>query len=94
MRSFRAIPATRAYRIDRILPGENWNKATRSPLTATGLNVKEGDYILAVNGVPVAKLANIYDALIDTADKQVMLRVNSRPTDDGARDIIVVPIGG
>ena len=84
-------PVSRAYRIDRILPGENWNDATRSPLTVPGLNVKEGDYLLAVNGVPVAKLANVYDALIDTADKQVTLRVNSRPTDDGAREITVVP---
>lgn len=88
---FSRDPATRAYRIDRILPGENWNDDTRSPLTAIGLNVKEGDYLLAINGKPVARLANLYEALIDTAGKQVTLRVNSKPTDDGARDIIVVP---
>ena len=44
--------ATKAYRIERILPGENWNKRARSPLTAIGVNVKPGDYILAVNGIP------------------------------------------
>jgi len=86
-------PATRAYRIDRILPGENWDKHTRSPLTAIGLNVKPGDYILAINGTPVSTLPNLYDALIGTADKQVILRVNSKPSDDGARDITVVPTG-
>ena len=90
---FSRDPATRAYRIDRILPGENWDKETRSPLTAQGLNVKEGDYILAINNVPVAKLANLYDALVDTVGKQVTLRVNGKPTDDGARDIVVVPTG-
>ena len=84
-------PATRAYRIDRILPGENWDKHTRSPLTAIGLNVKPGDYILAINGTQVSTLPNLYDALIGTADKQVILRVNSKPSDDGARDITVVP---
>jgi len=84
-------PASRAYRIDRIMPGENWNKTNRSPLTAVGLNLKAGDYILAVNGTPVSSLPNIYDALIGTADKQVILRVNSQPTDAGARDITVVP---
>jgi tricorn protease len=83
--------ATKTYRIDRILPGENWDKETRSPLTAIGVNVKPGDYILAVNGTPVSSLANIYDALIGTADKQIILRVNSKPTDDGARDVTVVP---
>jgi tricorn protease len=83
--------ATRAYKIDRILPGENWDKQTRSPLTAVGVNVKAGDYILAINGTPVSSLANLYQALIGTADKQVILRVNSKPSDAGARDVTVVP---
>jgi tricorn protease len=88
---FSRDPATKAYRIERILPGENWNKRARSPLTAIGVNLKPGDYILAVNGTPVASLANLYDALIGTADKQVILRVNSKPAEDGARDVTVVP---
>ncbi|MBA2242368.1 MAG: PD40 domain-containing protein [Chthoniobacterales bacterium] len=88
---FSRDPATRAYKIERILPGENWDDRTRSPLLAIGLNVKPGDYLLAVNGIPVATLANLYEALIGTAGKQVILRVNSRPSDDGARDITVVP---
>jgi tricorn protease len=83
--------ATKAYKIDRILPGENWDKHTRSPLTAVGVNVKAGDYILAVNGTAVSSLPNIYQALIGTADKQVILRVNSKPSDAGARDVTVVP---
>jgi tricorn protease len=84
-------PATHAYKIDRILPGENWDKHTRSPLTAVGVNVRAGDYILAVNGTPVSSLPNLYQALIGTADKQVILRVNSKPSDAGARDVTVVP---
>ena len=85
-------PGSRAYRITRILPGENWNKQTRSPLTDIGVNVKPGDYILAVNGTAVSTLANLNQALVGTADKQVILRVNSKPSDDGARDVTVVPI--
>ena len=88
---FSRDPASRAYRIDRILPGENWDEATRSPLTAMGVNVKEGEYLLAINGQPVAKLENLYQALIGTAGKQVTLRINGKPTDDGARDVVVVP---
>jgi tricorn protease len=84
-------PATKAYKIDRILPGENWDKHTRSPLTAIGVNVKASDYILAVNGTPVSGLSNIYEALIGTANKQVILRVNSKPSDAGAHDVTVVP---
>jgi tricorn protease len=89
---FSRDPASRAYRIDRILPGENWDKHTRSPLTEIGLNVKAGDYLLAINGTAVSTLPNLYEALIGTADKQVILRVNSKPADDGARDVTVVPI--
>jgi len=88
---FSRDPATRAYRIERILPGENWDKKTRSPLTDVGVDVKPGDYILAINNTPVSTLPNLYDALIGTADKQVILRVNSKPTDAGARDVILVP---
>ena len=86
-------PASRAYKIDKILRGENWQTKTRSPLTELGVNVKAGDFILAVNGQPVRDLANIYSALVGTVGKQVVLRVNSTPTDAGARDITVVPIG-
>lgn len=85
-------PATRAYRIDRILRGQNWQKKTRSPLTEIGVNVNEGDYILAVNGKPVRDLPNLYAALIDTAGKQVTLTVNSTPANEGAREVVVVPI--
>jgi tricorn protease len=88
---FSRDPATRAYRIERILPGENWNKKTRSPLTDIGVNVKPGDYILAINNTSASSLPNLYDALVGTAGKQVILRVNSKPTDAGARDVTVVP---
>ncbi|PYL89993.1 MAG: hypothetical protein DMF14_11250 [Verrucomicrobia bacterium] len=84
-------PATKAYKVDRILPGQNWDKHTRSPLTAQGINVKVGDYIIAINNTPVSGLPNLYDGLIGTADKQVILRVNSKPSEDGARDVTVVP---
>lgn len=89
---FTRDPTSKAYRIEKILPGDNWSKDARSPLAAIGLNVKAGDYLLAINGIPVSSLPNLYDALIGTADKQVILRVNSKPADEGARDITVVPV--
>jgi tricorn protease len=83
---------SRAYRIDKILKGENWQDGTHSPLTEIGVNVKPGDFILAVNGKPVRDMANLYASLIGTAGKQVTLRVNSTPADSGARDVTIVPI--
>jgi tricorn protease len=84
--------ASRTYRLDKILKGENWQTKTRSPLTEIGVNVNTGDYILAVDGKPTRELDNLYTALIGKAGKQVVLRVNSKPVDDGARDVTIVPI--
>ncbi len=86
-------PQSRAYRIDRIIRGENWDDAQRSPLTEIGVNVSEGDYILAVDGKPVRDLSNIYSALVNTVGKQVVLKVNSKPVDEGARSVTVIPTG-
>ncbi len=85
-------PASRAYRIDRILRGDNWEEEGRSPLTEIGVNVHEGDFILAVDGQPTPALGNLYSALVGKAGSQVTLRVNSKPQDEGARTVTVVPI--
>ncbi len=85
-------PASRTYRIDRILRDENWLAKTASPLAQLGVNVSEGDYILAVDGRDVRTLDNLYTALIGTVGRQVVLRVNSTPEEAGARDVTLVPI--
>jgi tricorn protease len=80
-----------SYRVARILPGHNWDPRYRSPLTEIGVNVRPGDHILAIDGVPVASLPDLQAALVGKAGKQVRLRVNAEPKDDGARDEVVVP---
>ena len=79
--------------IDEILPGENWTRGTRSPLTEVGVNVNEGDFIIAVNGNSVKDVDDLYSLLIGTAGQQVILTVNSKGGDEGARNEIVIPIG-
>ncbi|NEM97704.1 S41 family peptidase [Pontibacter burrus] len=79
------------YRISRIYDGEAWNPDLRAPLRAPGLNVKQGDYILAVNGVDVKAPENIYKYFEATAGKQTVLRINSKPTMEGSRLVTVVP---
>src|SRR5262249_49031008 len=80
------------YKIARILPGANWDKNLHSPLTEIGVNVNEGDYIVAVNGQPTNEMTNIYESLVNTVGKQVTLKVNGEPTTKMARDVVVVPI--
>ncbi len=83
---------SRYCKIDRILPGANWDKKLRSPMTEIGVNVQPGEYLIAINGTPTNTLANPYEALVNTVDKQVVLSVNKEPKPEGARDVTVIPI--
>jgi tricorn protease len=80
------------YRLKRIYTGENWNPDLRAPLSAPGIRVSQGDYILAVNGAELRAPTNPYSLFEGTVNRQTVLRVNSRPTMDGSREITVVPI--
>ena len=80
------------YRIDRILPGAPYRPELRSPLTESGLNVKEGDYIVAIDGVPTTETTNIYSLLVGKANVLTELTINSSASATGARKIIIKPI--
>lgn len=80
------------YKIDEILDGENWVSGTRSPLTEVGVDVNEGDYIIAVNGAPTSDMVDIYASLVGKGGKQLELTVNADPKVSGAHKVIVKPI--
>ena len=80
------------FRIESIMPGENWHDAFRSPLTEPGVGAAPGDYILAVNGRSTKDVDNIYALLENTADEWVELSLNDRPVAAGARTVMVRPI--
>ncbi len=84
-------PASGYYRIAEILKGENWNKDVRSPLTDIGVDAHEGDYIIAVNGKSTNGMNDIYASLVNTAGKQVTLRLNGSPNEEGSRETVVIP---
>jgi len=89
-------PATGYYQITKILRGANWDKNIRSPLTELGVNAREGDYILAIDGKPTRDMPNPYAALVGKAGQQVTLRLATKPdpaaTAPDARDVVIVPI--
>ncbi len=80
------------YRIKRIYYGENWNPGLTSPLTQPDVNVKEGDYLLSVNGRDLTGSDNVYQFFENTAGRQVALTVGSDPGGKGGRQVTVVPI--
>jgi tricorn protease len=80
------------YRISHVYTGENWNPDLRAPLSAPGIDVAEGDYLLEVNGRPLAAPANVYSLFEGTAGHQTMIRVSKTPSLDGSRLVTVVPV--
>jgi tricorn protease len=80
------------YRFAKIYSGENWNPDLRAPLTEPGVNVKTGEYLLAVNGRELHDRDNIYSFFLNTAGRQVTLTVGPSPDSSNARQVIVVPI--
>jgi len=79
------------FKVDKILKGQNWNKSLKSPLTEIGVNAKEGEYIIAVDGKSTKTMNNIYEALVNKADKQVKLRLNSKASEQGSHVETVIP---
>lgn len=80
------------YRLARIYDAESWNPELRAPLAGPGIDVRPGDYLLAVNGTELAGTDNVYRLLDGTANRQTVLLVNARPTLDGARRVTVLPV--
>jgi tricorn protease len=80
------------YRFARIYDGENWNPGLVAPLTQPGVNVQEGEYLLAVNGRELRATDNIYSYFQETAGRQIVIRVGPNADGTGARQVTVVPV--
>jgi tricorn protease len=81
-----------AYRIKRILDVAPWDTGVRSPLRSPGVAIKDGEWLMAVNGRKLDPSQEPYAAFQGLADKTVILSVNDRPVLDGAREVIVQTI--
>jgi tricorn protease len=85
-------PQSKYFKITRIFRGQNWDPSLRSPLTEIGVDAKVGDYILEVDGRSTAGLTDIWEALVGKAGKQVSLRLNAIPSQQGSRETVVIPV--
>jgi tricorn protease len=80
------------FRFARVYSGESWNPQLRAPLTQPGVNVKAGEYLLAVNGKELKGTDNVYRPFEATAGKAVTIKVGPKPDGSGAREVTVVPV--
>ncbi len=84
----------RKYRFAKIYRVADYSRGVYPPLARPGMNLEEGDYLLAVNGEQVTADRNIYAHFQGLAGHQVTLLVNGTPSSSGAREIVVQPLGG
>ncbi|MFT7773687.1 S41 family peptidase [Roseateles sp.] len=80
------------YRIAKLYAGDRLSPSLRSPLSVPGLGVKEGDFILAVNGHELDNKTNLYALLENTVGKQVVLAIAQDAAGKARRDVTVEPI--
>lgn len=81
-----------AYRIGRIYEGAVWDADVRSPLRTPGIEVNEGDYLLAVNGKEIDTSKDPWAAFQGLADEVVTLTIGKTPDSSDAREITVKPV--
>ncbi len=88
-------PDQGAYRIARIHEGGPWDLDGRGPLSKPGVDVHVGDYLLAVNGLPLDTSREPWAAFLGLADRTALLTVSSKPQlDDDAREVLVQLLSG
>ncbi|MBL9002066.1 MAG: PD40 domain-containing protein [Phycisphaerae bacterium] len=83
-----------AYRIARVYQGGPWDVDARGPISRPNSGIKEGDFVLAINGVPIDTSRDPWAAFLGTADKTISLTVGPNPVIDGkAKEVLITPVG-
>ena len=84
--------ASGRYKITKVFRGQNEEDRYRSPLTEVGMDVKEGEYLLAVDGEELKAGEDPYRLFLNKADRTVTLTINGKPSLDGARKVTYRPV--
>jgi tricorn protease len=84
--------ASGRYRFGTLYKERDWNTRVAAPLGEPGIGVQSGDYLLAVNGLPLRAPENLYSAFAGTVGKQTVLTIGSSANDAKPRTVTVVPI--
>jgi tricorn protease len=80
------------WRFSRVLGGLNWDPNLRAPLRAPGIDVRDGEYLLAVDGEPLSASDNLYAAFENRSGRQVRISVGPNADGSGSRELIVEPV--
>jgi tricorn protease len=80
------------YRFAKVYGGLNWTPDLRAPLTQPGVNVRAGEYLLAVEGEDLRAPENLYSRFENTSGKTIELTVGPNADGSDSRTVQVVPL--
>jgi tricorn protease len=80
------------FRLDKIYKGETWSKSLHSPLKEPGIDAREGDFIVAVDGIPANSVNDLYSLLVGKANIPTELSLNHSASLKGARKVVIRPL--
>ena len=80
------------YRFAKIFNGQNWTPSLAAPLTLPGINIVEGDYLLAVNGRELHASDNLDSFFDGSAGKQTVLGIGRKADGSDRREVTVIPL--
>ena len=76
------------YRIERIYRGDSWDRSIDSPLAEPGLEVREGDVIVAVGGRPTSQTVSVDQLLVNAADRDIPLTILPKGSKERRRVLV------
>ena len=80
------------WKITRIYTAESWNPSLKAPLDQPGMKIKEGNYLVGVEGKKINSNDDLYRFFDGTADRQTVIHVNDKPEFKDSWEVTVVPV--
>ena len=82
----------KGYRITHIPRGDGWEATKDSPLNAPGINVREGDLLLAIGGQQVSETVSPGELLVSLANQEVQATFQN--ANDGEKRVVTLKVLG
>lgn len=80
------------WKITNILTTEAWNPGLSGPLDRPGTKIKEGYYLVGINGIELTTDDNLYEHLDGTAGIQTIVHINDKPDFESSWQEVVEPV--
>lgn len=86
------VAENKRWKIKRIYTTESWNPGLAAPLDQPGMKIKEGHYLVGINGKELTATDNFFEFMDGTVGRQTILHINTEPNFEGAWTETVKPI--